>query len=56
MTINLGGYVDIKTIMIDITVNDTTIHINVYSFFAPVPEATPIAELPVFMGFSAVWT
>lgn len=29
---------------------------NVYSFFAPTPEATPIAELPVFIGFSAIWT
>lgn len=30
--------------------------LNVYSFFAPTPEATPIAELPVFIGFSAIWT
>lgn len=29
---------------------------NVYSFFAPAPEALQIAELPAFMGFSAIWT
>lgn len=35
---------------------DSQVIINVYSFFAPTPEATPIAELPVFIGFSAIWT
>lgn len=29
---------------------------NVYCFFAPAPEAAPIAELPVFMGIPAIWT